>query len=539
VLVRGPFVSEPVTPVVKTVALRRLPRVQLWRRGQRVRVEPLLRGGETLDRLPRAPSRARVGDALGVSAGDASAMLGVTPPEFSTPGQSFDGIPFTGFIPPDTNGDVGPNHYVQQANRSVQVFDKQGASLAGPFATASLWSGVGGLCSQNNPDDVLANYDPLADRWLVSHFTGTGGPTFHQCIAVSQTANPVNQQQWFLYDFVLPAVNDYPKISVWPDAYYMSSQRGYPNGGLDVYALDRANMLNGNPATFQRFFVAAPSLILLPGDLDGPPPAPGTPAPFFRQVDGDVWGGADRVEVFEFHVDWGNPAASTFNGPDDILVAAFDAECGGGGGLNQPCVTQPGTAQMLDSLSVWSMWRAQYRNFGDHETVLFNHTVDVDGANHAGVRWYELRRPPAGAWGLFQQGTFSPDGGAAGLADDPHRFMGSIAMDKAGNVALGYAASVDSPDDTRDVLPGIRYAGRLAGDPLGLLPHGEFTLQAGGGVQAGSLRYGDYSAMQVDPVDSCTFWYTQEYIPAGGNWATRIGSFRFRTLGRTPRWEEL
>jgi uncharacterized repeat protein (TIGR01451 family) len=519
---QGAQTSVVVTPIPVNVDLSTLPKVEPWAPGDKIQEE-------SQAQTPGASQLVAQGAPTGagaLSAYQSADALADTPAEFSNPTPNFDGIAFTGFIPPDTNGDVGPNHYVQQANRSVQIFDKTGTSLAGPFSTASLWSAVGGLCSQNNPDDVLANYDPLADRFLVSHFVGLSGPTFHQCIAVSQGPDPVTSG-WYLYDFVLPASNDYPKISVWPDAYYMSSQRGFPGGGLDVYALDRANMLNGNPATFQTFAVGSPSLVLLPSDVDGAAPAFGTPNFFVRQVDGDIWGGADRLEVFEFHVDWGNPAASTFTGPAAIPVAAFSAECGGGGGLNHPCVTQPGTAQGLDSLSPWTMWRLQYRNFGTYEAMVTDHTVDVDGADHAGVRWYELRRAGGGAWSLYQQGTFAPDGGAPGLADDPHRFMGSIAMDKAGNIAVGYAVSVDSPDDTRDVQPGIRYAGRLATDPLGLLPHGEVTLFPGAGVQTGSLRYGDYSAMQVDPVDGCTFWYTQEYIAAGGNWATRIGAFRF------------
>jgi len=451
-----------------------------------------------------------------------------TPASFSTPVPNFDGIPATGFTPPDTNGDVGPNHYVQMVNASFQIWDKAGNSLAGPSLNNSLFTSLTGPCRDRNRGDPIVNYDHLADRWMLSQFTGLRDgngnpwPDFHQCVAISRGPDPVNDG-FYVYDFLIGTTffNDYPKIGVWPDGYYMSSQRGFPGGDLDVYVMDRANMLNGNPATIQHFQVGGnPALILMPADLNGPPPAAGAPAPFIRHVDGGLWGGADRLEVFEFHTDWGVPASSTFGLVASIPVAAFSAECAGGGGLNQNCITQPGTGNTVDSLSPWTMWRLQYRHFGDRESMVVNHTIDVDGSDHAGVRWYELRNT-GGGWGLHQQGTFAPDAGAPGLADDPHRFMGSIAMDQAGNIAVGYAASSST------LFPEVRYAGRMATDPLGLLPHGEITMQPGAGSQTGSQRYGDYSAMQVDPVDDCTFWYTQEYIAAGGGWRTRIGAFRF------------
>ncbi len=470
---------------------------------------------------------------------EAGATLDATPLSFTTPAPNFDGIPATGFTPPDTNGDIGPNHYIQAVNASFQIFDRQGNSLAGPSAINSLFATMTGTpCGDRNRGDPIVNYDHLADRWMISQFTGlrdgagVSWPTHHQCFAISRGPDPVNDG-WYVYDFLMndgaDFWNDYPKIGIWPDGYYMGSQRGFPDGGLDVFAFDRASMLNGNPATMQRFFVSGKALFLLPADLDGPAPAPGTPIPFIRHVDGDLWGGADRLEMYAFHVDWGVPANSTFTGPTSLPTAPFSADCGGGGGLNQNCITQPGTANTVDSLATWIMWRLQFRDFGDHQSMVVNHTIDVDGADHAGVRWYELRNTGAG-WSIHQEGTFAPDANAPGLADDPHRFMGSIAMDSAGNIALGYAASTSNA--TFPVFPEVRYAGRLASDPLDLLPHGEVTLQAGAGSQTGSQRYGDYSAMQVDPVDGCTFWYTQEYIVAGGGWRTRIGAFRFSSCNQ-------
>ena len=518
VSLQGARSSPVVTPVDLDLDLRVLPTINPWVPGDPetevpLAVDPAFQPSPLVG--PEYPDGSPV-----VLQADGFA---VTPPEFATANPNFEGIPFTGFRPPDTNGDIGPNHYVQIVNSSLQVFDRQGNALTGVMAISTLWSAAGVLdaCGTNNEGDPIVNYDHLADRWLVSQFVISQD---RQCIAISRTPNPV-VGGWHLYNFQLPANNDYPKISVWPDAYYMSTQRGFPGGGLDVYAFDRANMLNGNPATFQTFNVAAPSLFLLPSDLDGPAPAFGTPNTFVRQVDGGLWGGADRLELFDFQVDWGNPAASTFTGPTAIPVAAYSAECGGGGGLFQQCVTQPNTAQNIESLAAWIMWRLQYRNFGTHETLVVNHAIDVDGNNHAGVRWYELRRAGGGAWTLYQQGTFAPDANAPGLADDPHFFMASVALDKAGNMAAGFSASTGSA--TNPVFPSIQYAGRLVNDPLGLLPHGAFTIQAGTGSQTVSGRWGDYSAMQIDPVDDCTFWYTQEYMPASGNWRTRIAAFRF------------
>jgi hypothetical protein len=236
------------------------------------------------------------------------------PPEFSMPDPNFDGVRFgdsgAGFIPPDTNGDVGPDHYVQTVNSSIAIFDKEGSPLAGPMPINTLFTPLGGPCATGDVIDPIVNHDPLADRWIVMGFP-FASPI---CVAVSRTNDPVTGG-WFLYDFDVTAFGfpDYPKLGVWPDAYYLTTQRGFPGGGLDVYALDRENMLNGNPAALVHFFVAPPSLFLLPADLDGPPPRPGVPAPFVRHVDGDLWGGADRLEVFEFSVDFQDPLSSTFD----------------------------------------------------------------------------------------------------------------------------------------------------------------------------------------------------------------------------------
>ncbi len=514
---------------------------------------------------PPVPAPAESEDAKSDNEVQAPAGVAVTSAAFANATPNFNGIVFTGITPPDAIGDVGPNHYIQMVNSQFQVFDKQGNSLAGPFFINQPWinAGVGNLCQNNNNGDPYVVYDHLADRWLISQFAipnGFQNAPLAQCIAISQTADPVTGG-WFLYEFVLDEDNnnngvldpgedvngngnldstvtahDYPKIGLWPDGYYMSSQQGFSGGQLNAVVFDRLNMLMGNPATFQSATSPSPALIWLPSDLDGPAPPLGTPNFFSRHVDGNLWGGVDRVDVMAFSVDWATPANSSFAALPSLATAAFDSGFSNPGNLFDTSIPQPSAAiPNLDVIPNWSMGPLQYRNFGTHETLVFNHTVDVDGLAHAGVRWYELRRPPGGAWTIFQQGVYSPDGGNPGLADDPHRWMGSAAMDKAGNIAIGYSAS------SATLNPSINYAGRLASDPPGLLPRGEFTLVAGTGpvvifdsMMNPLTRLGDYSGMRVDPVDDCTFWFTGEYGLANFAWATRVGAFRFPSCDVVP-----
>jgi uncharacterized repeat protein (TIGR01451 family) len=466
--------------------------------------------------------------------------MAAIPASFANATPNFDGIGYTGLVPPDPVGDVGPNHYIQAVNAQFQIFDKQGQSLAGPLDINQLWidANAGEICQANNSGDPYVIYDHLADRWLITQIAvpnGFDSPPTAQCVAISQTADPV-AGGWFLYEFVFNFYHDYPKIGLWPDGYYLSSERGFSEGMLNAVVFDRASMLKGNPANFQAFTSPPPALIWLPSDLDGPPPPPGTPNFYARHVDGDLWGGVDRIDIMAFTVDWADPANSSFAPLPSLPAAAFDSDLCNGTDLFNDCVPQPGTETLLETLPHWAMGPLQYRNFGDRETLVFNHTVDADGKDHAAIRWYELRRPPGGAWSIFQQATHSPDAGNPGFGDDVHRWMGSIAMDKAGNIALGYSIS-----DGSTVFPSIAYVGRLATDPLGLTPQGappkgEIMLFNGGNSQIiNENRWGDYSAMRVDPVDGCTFWYTQGYVAEGepfggdngGAWATRIGAFRF------------
>jgi N-acetylneuraminic acid mutarotase len=418
-----------------------------------------------------------------------------------SPIANFDGMfNYWGGYPPDTSGDVGPNHFVQIVNVGFQVFSKTGTSLYGPANNNTLFTGFGGVCETTNRGDPIALYDSMADRFVVSWFafTNGNGPTW-QCVAV--TASPDPTGAWYRYQFAVGnTFEDYPHMGVWPDAYYMTTNTfGGPTAGGN-YAFERDRMLQGDPTARVVIFRTADSGIL-PSDLDGPPPPAGSPNYFME------WYNTTSLREFKFHVDWTNPANSTFTGPFTIPVTAFNS--------GVPGITQPGTSATLDTLSDRLMYRLAYRNMGSYESLVVNHTVNASGV--AGIRWYEIRNPNGTPPTLFQEGTYAP-------GDGVHRWMGSIAMDHQGNIAVGFSASNSS------VYPSIRYAGRLVTDPAGQLSQGEATLIAGTGSQTGPVgRWGDYAQINVDPTDDCTFWFTTEYIQVTGerSWRTRIGSFKF------------
>lgn len=426
-----------------------------------------------------------------------------------SPLQNFDGINNrNGVYPPDTNGDVGPNHYVQMVNLSLQVFSKTGASLYGPVNANTIWSGFGGSCQTRNDGDPIVLYDSMADRWLVSQFTAAN--PYGECIAISTSPDPTGSYYRYFFQFSTTTFYDYPHLGVWPDGYYMGANRftgNTYNGGAAV-VFNRSRMLTGLSATFQAFNMSSTNGTPFPADLDGPtlPPA-GAPNYFMSR-------GTNLLRLFRFHVDWTTPANSTFTGPTNITTAAFNTLCSG----TRSCIPQPSTTVRLDGLGDRLMYRVAYRNFGTHESLVTNHSVNA-GSGVAGVRWYEVRNP-AGTPSIFQQGTYSPD--------TTNRWMGSVAMDRQGNMAMVYSASSSS------VFPSIRYTGRLVGDTLGQMPQGETTLIAGTGSQTGTgSRWGDYAMMSVDPTDDCTFWMTTEYVQTTGtaNWRTRIGSFKFPGCG--------
>jgi len=512
--VQEPEVIGPVIAGSFDGSLRDLPEARPWILGDPIIIRPEgylperddVRGGKPGKKLPVPGSR--TDPALDSGSAEASDAF--------TPGLNFGGMGFTGVYPPDTVGDVGPSHYIQMVNESggsrFQIWNKNGVSLAGPTRLSTLWT-AGGACAGGAGDPIIL-YDHLADRWLMSEFASTGN---HLCIYVSKTSDPV-AGGWWLYDFPTPSFPDYPKYGLWPDAYYVST---YEGANLGLYALDRARMLTGAAATAVRFQISSltPSpgvreTRILPSDLDGPAPPSGAANYYFRSVEAsqDTGNPVDRLEVFEFHVDFVTPANSTFTLVNTLTPANFAlVPCSPG---IRDCIPQPLTSMKLDALSNRPMHRLQYRNFGDHQTLLTNQTVDAGG--RAGIRWYELRKT-TGGWSIRQQGTYSPDSN--------YRWMGSIAMDALGNIALGYSVSSSS------VYPSIRYTGRMVGDPLGTMTQPEVTVIAGSASQTVTQRWGDYSAMVLDTARDCEFWYTQQYIPAGGSWNTRINSFRLPGCG--------
>jgi hypothetical protein len=467
----------------------------------------------------RGGSQSAPDPALQASPGTGAApTLGLN---FEGVGQGFTGPSGTFSVnsaPPDPNGAVGPNNYVQIVNEALAIFSKSGTAIYGPVPTNTLWSGFGGGCQSNNDGDATVVYDRAADRWLFQQFSVSTTP-YLDCVAVSKTGDPTGQ--YYRYAFQYSNFPDYPKVGVWPDAYYatfnlFSGSTG-PFVGPEICAWDRAKMLAGQPASQQCQTLGTNDGGMLPADSDGatPPPA-GAPNPI-------VEFGTNDLLLYKFHVDWSNTANTTLTGPTTIPVAAFAPACNGGG----TCIPQSGTSQQLDSLADRLMYRLEYRNFGDHDALVVDHSV-VAGSS-VGVRWYELRNvtSPTLSPVVYQQGTYAPD--------SSYRWMGSAAMDGNGDIALGYSVSSST------MHPAIRYTAHATTDPLGVMGQGEGSMIEGAGSQTKYLgiqplsRWGDYSSLSVDPTDDCTFWYTNEYLASNGafNWHTRVGTFKVAGCGTT------
>jgi hypothetical protein len=431
---------------------------------------------------------------------------------------------------PKSNGAAGSTQFVQFVNESFAVFDKSsGDVLLGPVDGNTLWKSLGAPCSSTTNLDEIAQYDKLANVWvMLMPYYGTPG---YLCVAVSQTSDATGS--WNAYAFPVPQdsatchcvpMPDYPKLAVWPDAYYISYAQAEAQAGVNVYqgpaacALDRSAMLSGDSATMQCFQNnPINENIFLPSDVDGTTAPPSGSPNYFLAFDSNN----QSLDLYQFHVDWTTPANSTFTGPTSIPVTAFLEPCGDHGTVFTPadnCVPQAGTSEMLGVFGDRLMYRLAYRNFGSYEDLVANHSVQVaSGNDQTGIRWYELRNTGSG-FGVYQQGTYAPD--------SYYRWMGSIAMDKAGDIAVGYNVSSSS------ISPSIRYTGRTATDSLGTM-EGEIDILSEAGIATGSqtnsVIWGDFSSMAVDPTDDCTFWYTNEYQPASANnrWATRIASFSF------------
>ncbi len=434
--------------------------------------------------------------------------------------------------PPDTNGDVGPTHFVQSVNTSVGIFRKSDGQQLAAFTFNTLFAAgdSGTPCDTSNQGDPVVLYDQQADRWIISDFAWTdfAAGAMYQCFAISISGDPVDGG-WYLYAIQTDAggqIPDYPKLGVWPDGIYMSANV-FDTTGLGsfqhvrVWAFNRSDFESGAPVRAVSFDL--PSKIqgitvfsLLPSNLRGAAPPTGRPNLF-----ASIWG-IYAARVWQFHADWDDPLNSTFSGPGDVGIGTF--------AVGPITVPQREPGNQIDTLTYRLMMQNQYRNIAGAESLWLTHTVGNGGdPNIASVRWYELD-VSGGVLDTnapLQEGTFNPD--------DSYRFMPSLAVDGSGNMAVGYSVSDAS------MAPAIRYAGRLLNDPANTLGQGEMSLWEGTGVQSNICgggpceRWGDYSTMTVDPVDDCTFWYTNQYYAAdGGNWQTRIGSFSFPTCTGGP-----
>ena len=488
-----------------------------------------IKENEDQDIAGRSPGLAQLADPV------VQKLLG--PLVMPTPIISFDGQNNTcGCSPPDPNGEIGPNHFVAMTNLSFQIFNRSGGSVYGPAQNNTLWAGFGGACQTSNSGDPVVLYDQLADRWLMSQFTAAG-PTYYNCLALSTTSDPTGS--YYRWAFTTGSnFPDYPKYGMWPDAYYIST-REFLNGstfvGVGAYAGDRAQMLAGNPNPTVISFLAPPSPVyvvgdgLLPADLDGPAPPPARAAtsttwaartttaamarPRTRSRSGSSMptSAPRRTPASRWPTRSPQPRSTATSRPAAAAATACRSRARPTGSNSLTSRQRP-------------LFRLAYRNMGSYESLVTNQSVNAgNGPTEAvlGPRWYEVRSP-ASSPVIYQQGTFAP-----GLTDGIDRWMGSIAMNAAGSIALGYSAS------SATVYPSIYYTGRLDGDPLGQMPQGEAALVNGTGSQTGSQRWGDYSDITVDPTDDCTYWYVNEYVPTTSSigWRTRIGSFQFGPCG--------
>lgn len=398
------------------------------------------------------------------------------PNAMPSPSQNFAGLDLTNWgagWPPDTHGDVGPNHYIQAVNTSIGIYSKTGTQLAA-FTFDTLFAGTGTPCDADNNGDPVVLYDNFSGRWIITDFawTNTQSGPYYECIAVSQTADPVSGG-WYFYglradDATHPWLNDYPKLGTWHDGIYMTanmfdcltstcSSASYK--GVRIWALNRDALVNGQPLVYQYADLGSAYFSLAPANDKLMQSTAGTPNYMMSLQT------TSTMYTWKLSIDWNNSANSTFTGPVSTSIATYS---------NAASVPQLGTTVTLDSLAGRLMVQLQYTNIGGNPALWVTHSVST--SSRAGIRWYEFRNL-SGTPSAYQQGTYSPDA--------THRWMGSVAVDSQGNMAVGYSASSST------INPQIRYAGRLAGDALNTLGQGEATLISGTGSQTSYTRWGD------------------------------------------------
>jgi hypothetical protein len=453
--------------------------------------------------------------------GGAAAATGASAPAPAAL-SSFPGLDFANWgsrRPPDANGDAGPDHYIQAVNTAIGIYRKSdGARVAAfPFDAFMSQGGFGNLCDTDNLGHPVVLYDSFEDRWVISDFAFRFDASFNvlsppgafQCFAVSRTGDPV-AGGWNFYSLPIgDALNDQTKLGIWPDGIYMSANMhslaaGQAFEGPRVWALDKAQMYAGEPAVkVVSFNAPVGEFSMLPANarLQTGTPPPGTPNYFSV-----VWQYAWAVSIYKFHVDWDRTSLSTFTGP---FLAGTPAVW-----LNPP-LTVPSRGGSNNTIPARLMPQSQYTNLGGVESLWSVHTVGhPTAAGVTALRWYQAT-VTGGTVGTStaQAATYAPD--------TTNRYVPSLAVDRAGDMAIGYSAS------SATLFPAIRYVGRLSTDTPSTLPQSETSLVEGTGTQAEGTNWGAYSAMTLDP-DGCTFWYTNEYYVAnGGDWQTRIASFAY------------
>jgi hypothetical protein len=505
--IQGPIVGYPIQSAVSLPVRAMVPQA-ISHRGGPPQEKPL-------HRVPRQSAPSVVDPVIQTSTPTPATTIGLS--QWEGLGAGYPGFTVTA-VPPDTNMAVGPNHIIQWVNGGIVVFDKMGHELQAPVDDGTFWGALSTCNQLGGFSDPVVQYDRIADRWIIGEIGLPLLPPyfgqFAQCFAVSTGSDPTGSYYQWAYGFGSD-IPDYPKISVWPDGYYITWNI-FPNGGAtfagpEACAFNHRDMLRGASApSYVCFTLPNTYASLLPSDLDGSTQPPSGSPNFLMDVDA----AAGTLHLWTFHVNFAHPSSSTFSGTSLSGVAPFNAPCL----ATRECIPQPGTSQKLDAIGDRLMYRLAYRNFGDHESLVANHSVIGDNGA-IGIRWYEVRSPDSSPF-IYQQGTFSPD--------NDNRWMGSIAQDNSGDIAVGYSVS------SAGAYPSIRYSGWQVGDTLGTLQT-EIGMVSGAGSQTGYNRWGDYSAMQIDPSDDCTFWYTQEYqaVNASANWSTRIGSFKFDSCDDT------
>ena len=418
----------------------------------------------------------------------------------------------TSSSPPDCNGSAGPEHFFQTVNVKYSIYDKVGNQVVAPTNLNTLFSGVPG--ANNNDGDPILLYDDNADRWLAAEFAGAYSNPDYMMIAISVTNDPTGD--WYRWSWVMNGFPDYMKFGVWEDGYYMGTNT---SNGNDIYVFERDQMLVGgdNPkmVAFNNSWRPNSGFhCVLPVDCDGNYAPSGTPG-MFLTINDDAWGGGgDALWMFELDVDWDTPNNSTWARTQQISVTPFDSNFGS----SWDNIRQKGTGQKLDAINQILMYRVQYRNFGSDQRIVCNHTVDVDGTDHAGVRWYELEKS-GDEWQIRQEGTYAPD--------EHSRWMSSIAMNGTKDIALGYSIS------SSNLFPGIRYCGQSSLEnesASGIMDIAEEVIHEGTASQTGHNRWGDYSNMSVDIEDDETFWFTTQYMKSSSSKGTKITSMSFDEL---------